>query len=160
MADAGVHVLAVAGRDRKIERGLRQLAAGRPRITPFGFTDRVPELMAAADVIVALPGAVTCAEARVVGRHLLLLDVMPGHGRDNLQHEFELGDAGACVPTPGGVTASVLALRDQAVGPFPSRVPRWEPAYIAALRRIGLDLQSWKEPSAHVAHAIPESAVL
>ncbi len=116
--------------------------------------------MAAADVIVALPGAVTCGEARVVGRHLLLLDVMPGHGRDNLQHELELGDADACVPTPGGVTASVLALRDQAVGPFPSRVPRWEPAYIAALRRIGLDLQSWKEPSAHVAHAIPESAVL
>jgi hypothetical protein len=54
----------------------------------------------------------------------------------------------------------VLALRDQAVGPFPGRVPRWEPAYLAALRRIGLDLQSWKEPSAHVAHAIPESAVL
>jgi processive 1,2-diacylglycerol beta-glucosyltransferase len=160
MADAGVHVLAVAGRDRKIERGLRQLAAGRPRITPFGFTDRVPELMAAADVIVALPGAVTCAEARVVGRHLLLLDVMPGHGRDNLQHELELGDAGACVPTPGGVTASVLALRDEAVGPFPSRIPPWEPAYLAALRRIGLDLQSWKEPSAHVAHAIPEPAVL
>ena len=71
-----------------------------------------------------------------------------------------IGDAGACVPTPGGVTASVLALRDQAVGPFPSRVPRWEPAYLAALRRIGLDLQSWKEPSAHVAHAIPEPAVL
>jgi processive 1,2-diacylglycerol beta-glucosyltransferase len=160
LADAGVHVLAVAGRDRKIERGLRELADGRPRITPFGFTDRVPELMAAADVIVALPGAVTCGEARVVGRHLLLLDVMPGHGRDNLQHELELGDADACVPTPRGVTASVLALRDEAVGPFPSRVPRWEPAYIAALRRIGLDLKSWKEPSAHVAHAIPESAVL
>ena len=112
LADAGVHVLAVAGRDRRIERGLRELAAGTPRITPYGFTDRVPELMAAADVVVALPGAVTCGEARVVGRHLLLLDVMPGHGRDNLLHELELGDADVCVPTPGGVTASVLALRD------------------------------------------------
>ena len=160
LADAGVHVLAVAGRDRRIERGLRELAAGTPGITPFGFTDRVPELMAAADVIVALPGAVTCGEARVVGRHLLLLDVMPGHGRDNLQHELELGAADVCVPSPGGVTASVLALRDKAIGPFPSQVPRWEPAYIAALRQIGLDLRPWKEPSAHVAHAIPESAVL
>jgi processive 1,2-diacylglycerol beta-glucosyltransferase len=160
LADAGVHVLAVAGRDRGIERGLRELAVGTPRITPFGFTDRVPELMAAADLIVALPGAVTCGEARVVGRHLLLLDVMPGHGRDNVQHELELGAADVCVPSPGGVTASVLALRDQAIGPFPSQVPRWEPAYVAALRQIGLDLRSWKEPSAHVAHAIPESAVL
>ena len=160
LADAGVHVLAVAGRDRRIERGLRELAAGTPMITPYGFTTRVPELMAAADVVVALPGAVTCAEVRVVGRHLLLLDVMPGHGRDNLQHELELGDADVCVPTAGGVTASVLALRDQDIRPYPSQVPRWEPAYVAALRRIGLDLRPWKEPSAHVAHAIPESAVL
>jgi UDP-N-acetylglucosamine:LPS N-acetylglucosamine transferase len=114
LADAGLHVLAVAGRDRRIERRLRELAAGAPRIMSFGFTGRVPELMAAADVVIALPGAITCSEARVVGRHLLLLDVMPGHGRDNLLHELELGLAHTCVPTPGGVTASVLALRDQA----------------------------------------------
>jgi hypothetical protein len=98
--------------------------------------------MAAADVVVALPGANTCAEARVVGRHLLLLDVMPGHGRDNLLHELELGRAHACVLTPRGVTASVLALRDEAICGVPAvPVPRWEPAFVAALRRIGLDLQ-------------------
>jgi processive 1,2-diacylglycerol beta-glucosyltransferase len=142
LAGAGVHVLAVAGRERRIERRLRELAAKTPRITPFGFTDRVPELMAAADVVVALPGANTCAEARVVGRHLLLLDVMPGHGRDNLLHELELGRAHACVLTPRGVTASVLALRDEAICRVPAGpAPRWEPAFVAALRRIGLDLQ-------------------
>ena len=140
LAGAGVHVLAVAGRDRRIEGRLRALAAGRPRITPFGFTDRVPELMAAADLVLALPGANTCAEARVVGRDLLLLDVMPGHGRDNLLHELELGRAHACVATAGGVTASVLALRDQGIGPPAGPPPRWEPAYVAALQRIGLDL--------------------
>jgi UDP-N-acetylglucosamine:LPS N-acetylglucosamine transferase len=154
LADAGVHVLAVAGRERRIERRLRELAAGTPRITPFGFTDRVPQLMAAADVVLALPGANTCAEARVVGRHLLLLDVMPGHGRDNLLHELELGRAHACVPTAVGVTASVLALRDEAIRPNADPVPRWEPAYVAALQRIGLDLQPWKEPSPHAAHAV------
>ena len=140
LADAGVHVLAVAGRDRRIERRLRELAARSPLITPFGYTDRVPELMAAADVVVALPGANTCAEVRVVGRQLLLLDVMPGHGRDNLLHELELGHAHACVATPAGVTASVLALREEATRPAASRAPRWEPAYVSALRRIGLDL--------------------
>jgi len=143
LADAGVHVLAVAGRERRIERRLRELAARTPRITPFGFTDRVPELMAAADVVVALPGANTCGEARVVGRHLLLLDVMPGHGRDNLLHELELGRAHVCVPTTRGVTASVLALRDDAIcRALPaSPAPRWEPAFVAALQRIGLDLR-------------------
>lgn len=143
LAGAGVHVLAVAGRDRRIERRLRQLAARTPRVTPFGFTDRVPDLMAAADVVMALPGANTCSEARVVGRHLLLLDVMPGHGRDNLLHELELGGADVCVPAARGVVASVLALRDRVVpqaaaaGP----APRWEPAYVAALQQIGLDLR-------------------
>ena len=145
LAEAGVHVLAVAGRDRRIESRLRELAAGTHLIKPFGFSDRIPELMAAADVVVALPGANTCAEVRVVGRQLLLLDVMPGHGRDNLLHELELGRAHACVATPAGVTASVLALRegalrDEAAGPPPSPAPRWEPAYVSALRRIGLDL--------------------
>ena len=143
LAEAGVHVLAVAGRQPRIERRLRELAATTPRITPFGYTDRVPELMAAADLVMALTGATTCSEARVVGRHLLLLDVMPGHGRDNLLHELELGRAHACVPTPRGVTASVLALRDEGIGQEPPAppAPRWEPAYVAALQRIGLDLQ-------------------
>jgi processive 1,2-diacylglycerol beta-glucosyltransferase len=160
LAAAGVHVLAVAGRDRRVERRLRELAAGSPRVTPFGFTDRVPELMAAADVVVALPGANTCAEARVVGRHLLLLDVMPGHGRDNLLHELELGRAHACVASAGGVTASVLALRERGVGPAAVPAPRWEPAYVAALRGAGVDLRPWKEPSSYVAHAVSQSAVL
>ena len=145
LAGAGVHVLAVAGRDRRMERRFRELAARTPLITPFGYTDRIPELMAAADLVIALPGAITCAEARVVGRQLLLLDVMPGHGRDNLLHELELGGAHACVLTPEGVTASVLALRDDDIGHAPAApappAARWEPALVAALARIGLDLQ-------------------
>ena len=143
LAAAGVQVLAVAGRDQRMERRFRELAARTPRVTPFGYTDRIPELMAAADLVIALPGAITCAEARVVGRQLLLLDVMPGHGRDNLMHELELGGAHACVPTPRGVTASVLALRDAGISQAPAGPPaaRWEPALVAALQGIGLDLQ-------------------
>lgn len=171
LADAGVHVLAVAGRNARAERDLRALAATRPLLRPFGFTDRVPELMAAADVVVALPGAATCAEARVVGRGLVLLDVMPGHGRDNLLHELEQGGAEACGPTAADIAASVTAVLDRTVpdgrgldnrgldgpgldgpgldGPgFASAgdrprvpaVPRWEPAFAAALGEIGLEV--------------------
>lgn len=142
LADAGVHVLAVAGRNGKAERALRDLATARPRMLPFGFTDQVPALMAASDVVVALPGAATCAEARVVGRRLVLLDVMPGHGRDNLLHELERGGAEACGPTAADIAASVTALLDRAVadrGGLPE-VPRWEPAFTAALGEIGLDV--------------------
>ncbi len=140
LAEAGVQVLAVAGRQHAVERRLRELARTSRRIRPFGFTDKVPELMAAANVVIALPGANTCSEVRAIGRQLLLLDVMPGHGRDNLQHELELGAAGVCGPSAAGLTASALALLDTAPAPPARPVARWEPAYATALRRIGLDL--------------------
>ena len=148
LAAAGVHVLAVAGRQAGLERQFRDLAAVSPRVHPFGFTDRVPELMAAADVVIALPGASTCAEVRVIGRPLLLLDVMPGHGRDNLLHELELGGAEVCGATPAAVAASTLALLDRVPRPAPPagsapwNMPRerWEPAFEAACQQIGLAL--------------------
>jgi processive 1,2-diacylglycerol beta-glucosyltransferase len=145
LARAGVHVLAVAGRNRAVESRLRAAARATPRIRPFGFTDQVPALMAAADLVIALPGATTCAEARVVGRPLLLLDVMPGHGRDNLQHELDLGEAEVCGPGAAGITASALAMLDDVTRPPPpaspspfirASPPRWEPAYLAALRQV------------------------
>jgi UDP-N-acetylglucosamine:LPS N-acetylglucosamine transferase len=147
LAAAGVHVLAVAGRNAAGERALRDLAAVTPGVHPFGFTDQVPALMAASDVVVTLPGAATCAEARVVGRRLLLLDVMPGHGRDNLLHELEQGGAEACGPTAADIAASVTAMLDSqgpdSQGPdgsVPPRTQRWEPAFAAALTGIGLDV--------------------
>jgi len=141
LAAAGVRVLAVAGRNAGAERQLRELAAARPNVTAFGFTDLVPELMAAADLVVALPGAATCAEARVAGRRLLLLDVMPGHGRDNLLHELEQGNAEVCGPAAADVTASALAMLDGAPREVP-RAPRWEPAFAAALDQIGLEVNA------------------
>ena len=75
------------------------------RVMPFGYTDRVPELMAASDVVVTSSGD-TCREARTLGRGIVLLDVVPGHGRENLMHELELGGhrvhADAGVDCPGG----------------------------------------------------------
>jgi UDP-N-acetylglucosamine:LPS N-acetylglucosamine transferase len=153
LAAAGVHVLAVAGRNAEVERELRELAAGRPDVIPFGFTDMVPELMAAADLVVTLPGAATCAEARVAGRRLLLLDVMPGHGRDNLLHELEQGNAEVCGPAAADVTASALAMLDTGLdgdrlGADVPRAPRWESAFAAALERVGLEMTAEKAEEA------------
>jgi hypothetical protein len=113
----------------------------------------VPELMAAADLVVTLPGAATCAEARVAGRRLLLLDVMPGHGRDNLLHELEQGNAEVCGPTAADVTASALAVLDAGLGGVSlgadvPRAPRWEPAFAAALERVGLEMTAEKAEEA------------
>ena len=136
---AGVHVLAVAGRRHHLEQGFRALAAADEHIHPFGFVDDVPLLMAAADVVAALPGATTCGEARVVGRPLLLLDAMPGHGRENLLHELELGNAAACGPDPSDLVEAVFALLERGpVNRGSARPEPWDPAFAAALARVGV----------------------
>ena len=105
--------------------------------------------MSACDLVVTLPGALTCGEARAAGRGLVLLDAMPGHGRENLQHELELGGAEACSPRPPEITASVLAALDRAASGWPrpagASVPGedWDQAFAAAMASIGLA----REPS-------------
>jgi len=142
LARAGHWVLAVAGTNTRLERRLAAMAGEEPKVISFGYTDRVPELMAASDVVVTSSGD-TCREARVIGRGLMLLDVMPGHGRENLMHELEMGDAAVCSPTPESVVGSVdvfLASR-----PRTSDRPGVSPAafdkeFCDALVRVGVRL--------------------
>ncbi|GAA2006900.1 MGDG synthase family glycosyltransferase [Catenulispora subtropica] len=136
---AGVHVLAVAGRNRDLETRLRGVEIREPRVRALGYTDRVPSLMAAADLVVTSSGD-TCSEARAIGRRLLLLDVVPGHGRDNLQHELELGAADVTGAKPRDVVRAALAALERPA-PAPSagaeRAP-WEAGFAEALTRVGL----------------------
>lgn len=140
LGDADVHVLAVAGRNPKLEQRLRSIASRQPLIHPFGFTDRIPDLMAASDLVITSSGD-TCTEARVVGRPLLLLDVVQGHGRDNLQHELELGDAAVASGRAADVVRATLAALETAKPP-PSAPTRsrdaWHSSLTAALATIGL----------------------
>ncbi len=140
LGDAGVHVLAVAGRNAKLEQRLVAAASRQPRVHPFGFSDQIPSLMAASDLVITASGD-TCTEARVVGRPLLLLDVVQGHGRDNLQHELELGDAAVSSGRACDVVRVALAELAHAKPPpgAPTRSPdAWRAALTAALATIGL----------------------
>ncbi|ARF82401.1 hypothetical protein ACIG0C_06310 [Kitasatospora aureofaciens] len=139
LAAAGPHVLAVAGRNRELERRLRAAARREPRLHPFGYTDRIPALMAAADLVVTSSGD-TCSEARALGRRLLLLDVVQGHGRDNLQHELELGHADVATARPAEVVRNALAaLGRPAPEPSTGADPKaWQKGFGAALERVGL----------------------
>ncbi|WP_462203378.1 MGDG synthase family glycosyltransferase [Frankia sp. CcWB3] len=139
MAAAGIYVLAVAGRNQRLAARLTALSERQHKVIPFGFTDRVPALMAASDLVVTSSGD-TCSEARVIGRDLLLIDVVPGHGRDNLQKELERGRAEVTNTDPVSLTRSALACLDR-VKPPSDRVAigphAWEQAFGAALAQIG-----------------------
>ncbi|MGH9100795.1 MAG: glycosyl hydrolase [Acidimicrobiales bacterium] len=138
LARAGFWGLAVAGANARLYERLRSVAARHRRVLPFGTTDRVPELMAAADAVVTSAGQ-TCNEARVVGRSLVVLDVVPGHGRENMMHELEQGGALACSPDPGSVEAAVrlvFAERPE-LPPWPvASAAEWQEHLLAALAML------------------------
>jgi len=138
LAGAGLVVLAVAGYNARLESRICAVAQGTRDILVFGFTDRMPELMAAADLVITSPGA-TCMEARTVGRPLLLIDLIQGHGRENLQHELELGDAAVTSKRPADVVRSALAYLDR-IKPAPSGPTRsladWEERLRLALATV------------------------
>jgi len=140
LAGAGVYTLAVAGRNERLAAALTEAAQRQPCLRPFGFTDQIPQLMAAADLVITSSGD-TCSEARVIGRHLLLLDVVPGHGRENLQHELERGGADVAPADPAGLTRAARACLSR-IAPPTGRVAQtadaWEAAFGAALAKVGL----------------------
>jgi processive 1,2-diacylglycerol beta-glucosyltransferase len=132
LAAEGMWVLAVAGTNATLERRLRSIAETDRRVIPFGFTDDVPTLMAACDVVVTSSGD-TCREARTIGRGIVLLDVVPGHGRENLMHELELGGATACMTTAESIARSVRSFVDD---PERSKVPPSREAHLAAAQFV------------------------
>ena len=140
LAEADLNVLAVAGRNAGLEFRLRAAARRQPRIRPFGYTDRIAELMAASDLVITSSGD-TCTEARTVGRPLLLLDVVQGHGRDNLQHELELGDAVVSSGRASDVVRVTMSALETVKPPSPGptrSLAAWQGALTAALETIGL----------------------
>ena len=138
LAGAGVHVLAVAGRNPRLDTRLRALAASCPRVRPFGFTPRIPELMSACDLVVTLPGALTCGEARAAGRW------SGARGRHAGPWPRERparagGGRGRGVQPPA---AGDRRQRPRRPGPAPARgagrpAADWDQAFAAAIDRIG-----------------------
>jgi UDP-N-acetylglucosamine:LPS N-acetylglucosamine transferase len=97
--------------------------------------------MAASDVIVTSSGD-TCREARVVGRPIVLLDVVPGHGRENLIHELELGGAAVCLPTPASVVGNVRRLLGNEISTPERTTTGWGNDFVEALEGAGIAVRS------------------
>jgi processive 1,2-diacylglycerol beta-glucosyltransferase len=140
LAGQGVVVLVVAGHNEQLSIALDQVARRQPGVVPFRFTDQIPMLMAACDLVLTTPGATTCSEARVVNRPLLLLDVMPGHGRDNVQHELELGQADVCDADPERLVQCALGALERSAPPGTSRpdADRFGREFANALAMVGI----------------------
>jgi UDP-N-acetylglucosamine:LPS N-acetylglucosamine transferase len=76
-------IVCLAGRNEQLARRLRRVFAEVPRVHVYGFTDRMPELLAGADVLVHSTGGVTCLEAMAAGTPVVSYGLPVGHARVN-----------------------------------------------------------------------------
>jgi processive 1,2-diacylglycerol beta-glucosyltransferase len=76
-------IACLAGRNEQVETRMREAFADDARVQVFGFTDRMPDLLTAADVLVHATGGVTCLEARATGTPVVSYGLPVGHARLN-----------------------------------------------------------------------------
>jgi processive 1,2-diacylglycerol beta-glucosyltransferase len=67
--------------------------SARHRVKVLGYTRRIHELMAAADLVVSKPGGLTAAETLAVGVPLIIVDPVPGQEERNSDYLLENGAA-------------------------------------------------------------------
>src|SRR5581483_3847847 len=83
LAVAGVTVVCLTGHNEVVRRRVERRFAGEERLRVVPFTDRMPEYLAAADVLVDGSLGVTCLEALRAGCRVVACCAPPGHSRDN-----------------------------------------------------------------------------
>jgi processive 1,2-diacylglycerol beta-glucosyltransferase len=89
-----LQLIAVTGRNEQARATLDALSCpSRHRRTVMGFTDRIDELMAVADVIVSKPGGLTTSEALARGAAMVVVDPIPGQETRNSDYLLENGAA-------------------------------------------------------------------
>ncbi len=76
-------IVCLAGRNEHLANRLRKDFAGDERVHVYGFTDRMPDVLAAADVLVHSTGGVTCLEAMAAGTPVVSYGLPVGHARIN-----------------------------------------------------------------------------
>jgi processive 1,2-diacylglycerol beta-glucosyltransferase len=86
-------VVCVAGRNEEARERLARRFGDEPRVRVLGFTDRMRDLIAAADALVHSGGGVTCLEGLVAGCPTVLYGMPPGHWRANARGMAALGIA-------------------------------------------------------------------
>lgn len=82
----------VAGHDESLADELRRRTAGTT-IRTFGYTEDIPALMAAADILVTKAGGMTIAEALAVEVPLIIYGSLPGQERRNERFASRAGIA-------------------------------------------------------------------
>ncbi len=130
-AGPDVEVVAVCGRNGRLRARLSRRARllGSPaasRLRVLGWTDRMPDWLAAADVVVTNAGGVTVLEAMACARPVIMFQPIAGHGRANARLLADAGLAVIC-RSPADLTGAVRRLAARLPGPAAALPPARRP---------------------------------
>lgn len=93
LAGGADHVIALAGRNEAAEARLTERFGSEPRVRVLGFTDRMPELLRAADALVHGTGGMTSLEAVECGCPVIAFGTWLAHVEE---HNRALEKLGLC----------------------------------------------------------------
>lgn len=89
-----LQLIILCGNNHKLRQQLeKDLSFSKHRIEILGFTEKVNELMAVANIIITKPGGVTISEALAMELPMLLYKPLPGQERDNAKYLINAGAA-------------------------------------------------------------------
>lgn len=87
-------VIALAGKNARLLRQLRELAESFPRrLFPQGFTKTIERLMSCADLAISKPGGLTTSECLAMGLPMIAVSPIPGQEEHNADFLLEHGVA-------------------------------------------------------------------
>jgi UDP-N-acetylglucosamine:LPS N-acetylglucosamine transferase len=153
MTAPGVHVVVLCGRNARVQASLEGAFAGEPRVRVMGFTDRMGDVLSAADVLVHSTAGLTVFEALVCGVRVISYGWGVGHIRNNNRayRRFGLADVvEGAGELPGAIARDLASPRrpDAAYARLPAAADRIL-AFAAA--GAGLEAGHWPRSAEHAA---------
>lgn len=109
-ASIPTELVVVCGRNEEARKRLAAIRPpGRHRVRVVGFTDRMRDLMAVADLLVTKPGGLTVSEALACGLPMALISPIPGQEVRNADYLLENG-AAVKANSPAALTGKIEEL--------------------------------------------------
>jgi 1,2-diacylglycerol 3-beta-galactosyltransferase len=103
-----IHLVVVCGRNESLRQKLDEMSIALPTpTTVMGFTDKIPELFHAADLLVTKAGPGALAEANAAGLPVVVYDYVPGQERGNVEFVRRNGLGEIAIHGNAEVTAAV-----------------------------------------------------
>jgi len=132
----GSTVVCLCGRNQELQAELRQHFAREPRVMVEGFTDRMPDWFAAADVLVHSTAGLTVLEAIMRGCGVVSYGWGVGHVRVNNEAfaRFGLAEVARSRDELGGALQRALASKPEPDGSF-ARLPTAASAVLGLAER-------------------------